>query len=199
MKLKDVMIVSLLGVVGFVISMVSSLITPIFGTYAIFVHVSIGTILCAPIYFVMCHRIGKKGTIFLYYLISGVIYCIIGFVPMLPIVLLAGLFGELLIGRREHYDNDRRIAVSYCISQLIYALHGFFFILVLGVSGLVKTVPNLFTVEQAQMAKALFFNPKTMAIILAIEIVAAVLGSLLGKFLYHKFFNKSVAHQEILP
>ena len=36
-KLKDVVIVSLLGVVGFVISMVSGMITQAFGTYGVFV------------------------------------------------------------------------------------------------------------------------------------------------------------------
>ena len=47
LKLKDVIIVSLLGVVGFVISMASGMITQLFGTYGVFVHVSIGSLLCA--------------------------------------------------------------------------------------------------------------------------------------------------------
>lgn len=43
LKLKDVIIVSLLGVVGFILSMFSSTITQMFGTYGVFVHVSIGS------------------------------------------------------------------------------------------------------------------------------------------------------------
>ena len=39
LKLKDVIIVSLLGVVGFILSMFSSTITQMFGTYGVFVHV----------------------------------------------------------------------------------------------------------------------------------------------------------------
>ena len=68
LKLKDVIIVSLLGVVGFILSMFSSTIIQMFGTYGVFVHVSIGSLLCAPIYFVMCHKIPKHGSIFIYYL-----------------------------------------------------------------------------------------------------------------------------------
>ena len=184
LKLKDVIIVSLLGVVGFILSMFSSTITQMFGTYGVFVHVSIGSLLCAPIYFVMCHKIPKHGSIFIYYLLAGIIYSIMGFVPMLPIMAAAGLIGEL--------------SISYVVSQLIYALHGFFFILVFGVNGLVKTFPNLFTIEKAQMVKDTFFNPKNMTIILVVEIIAAILGSLLGKFIYNKFFNKNIKREGML-
>lgn len=198
LKLKDVIIVSLLGVVGFVISMASGMITQLFGTYGVFVHVSIGSLLCAPVYFVMCHKIPKRGAIFIYYLLAGIIYSIMGFIPMLPIMVVAGLLGELCIGNRNNYINDGRISISYVVSQVIYALHGFFFILFLGVEGLVKTFPNLFTMEKAQMVKDTFFSPKNMAIILSIEIIAAILGTLFGKYVNKKFFDKTSKKKDIL-
>ena len=198
MKVKDIIIVSLLGVVGFVISMLSGMVTQIFGTYGVFIHVSIGSLLCAPIYFVMCHRIPKRGTIFIYYLLSGIIYSIMGFIPMLPIMLVAGAVGEVCIGSSYNYTNDMRISISYVISQVIYALHGFFFILFLGVEGLVKTFPNLFTLEKAQMVKDTYLNPKNLSIILFIEILAAVMGTLLGKYIYNKFFNRNIEQSGIL-
>ena len=198
MKVKDIIIVSLLGVVGFVISMLSGIVTQIFGTYGVFIHVSIGSLLCAPIYFVMCHRIPKRGTIFIYYLLSGIIYSIMGFIPMLPIMLVAGAVGEVCIGSSYNYTNDMRISISYVISEVIYALHGFFFILFLGVEGLVKTFPNLFTLEKAQMVKDTYLNPKNLSIILIIEIMAAIIGTLLGKYIYNKFFNRNIEQSGIL-
>lgn len=198
MKVKDIIIVSLLGVVGFVISMLSGMVTQIFGTYGVFIHVSIGSLLCAPIYFVMCHRIPKRGTIFIYYLLSGIIYSIIGFIPMLPIMLVAGAVGEACMGSSYNYTNDMRISISYVISEVIYALHGFFFILFLGVEGLVKTFPNLFTLEKAQMVKDTYLNPKNLSIILFIEILAAIIGTLLGKYIYNKFFNRNIEQSGIL-
>lgn len=198
MKVKDIIIVSLLGVVGFVISMLSGMVTQIFGTYGVFIHVSIGSLLCAPIYFVMCHRIPKRGTIFIYYLLSGIIYSIMGFIPMLPIMLVAGAVGEVCMGSSYNYTNDMRISISYVISEVIYALHGFFFILFLGVEGLVKTFPNLFTLEKAQMVKDTYLNPKNLSIILIIEIMAAIIGTLLGKYIYNKFFNRNIEQSGIL-
>ena len=184
--------------VGFVISMLSGMVTQIFGTYGVFIHVSIGSLLCAPIYFVMCHRIPKRGTIFIYYLLSGIIYSIMGFIPMLPIMLVAGAVGEVCIGSSYNYTNDMRISISYVISEVIYALHGFFFILFLGVEGLVKTFPNLFTLEKAQMVKDTYLNPKNLSIILIIEIMAAIIGTLLGKYIYNKFFNRNIEQSGIL-
>lgn len=198
MKVKDIIIVSLLGVVGFVISMLSGMVTQIFGTYGVFIHVSIGSLLCAPIYFVMCHRIPKRGTIFIYYLLSGIIYSIMGFIPMLPIMLVAGAVGEVCMGSSYNYTNDMRISISYVISEVIYALHGFFFILFLGVEGLVKTFPNLFTLEKAQMVKDTYLNPKNLSIILIVEIMAAIIGTLLGKYIYNKFFNRNIEQSGIL-
>lgn len=198
LKVKDVIIVSLLGVVGFIIGMFSSAITQLFGTYGVFVHVSIGSLLCAPIYFVMCHKIQKHGVVFIYYLLSGIIYSIMGFIPMLPIMIASGLFGEFCIGKSKNFENDKKISISYVISQLIYALHGFFFILVFGVNGLAETFPNLFTIEKAQMIKDIYLNPHNLSIILLVEIVAAILGTILGRFIYNKFFNKNTKRKEVL-
>ena len=198
LKLKDVIIVSLLGVVAFVISMVSGMATQLFGTYGVFVHVSIGSLLCAPVYFVMCHKIPKRGAIFIYYLLSGIIYSVMGFIPMLAVMAAAGLAGELCVGKAENYVNSMKISIAYVVSQVIYSLHGFFFILFLGVDGLVKTFPNLFTKEAAQMVENTFFNGRNMVIILAIEIAAAVLGTLFGKYVYKKFFDKTDKKRSVL-
>lgn len=48
------------------------------------------------------------------------------------------------------------------------------------------------------MVKDTFFNVKNMAIILAVEIIAAVLGTLLGKYIYNKFFNRDIKKEGIL-
>lgn len=146
----------------------------------------------------MCHKIQKRGVVFIYYLLSGIIYSIMGFIPMLAIMIASGLFGELCIGKRENFENDKKISISYVISQLIYALHGFFFILVFGVNGLAETFPNLFTIEKAQMIKDIYLNPHNLSIILLVEIVAAILGTILGRFIYNKFFNKNTKRKEVL-
>ena len=191
MKLKDVIVITLLGVAGLVISMVLGMVVEIFGIYGLFLNTSLGSVLSAPIYFAMCHKIHKRGTVFLYYLIMGLVYTLIGFFPMLFILLAAGLVGEVIIFKAENYTNDTTIAVSYIISQAVYSLHGFFFILILGVQGLVKTFPNLFTLEAVQRIHDIFLNFRNIMIILLIQIVASFIGTLFGKQVNKRFFNKN--------
>ncbi len=198
LKLKDIIIVSLLGVIGFVISIVAGMAVGVFGIYGIFLNVSISSFLTAPIYFVMCHKIHKRGAIFIYYLLSGIIYAIVGFVPMIPVLIAAGLVGEIIIFKQENYTNNLQISISYVISQVVYALHGFFFIVFFGVSGIVETFPNLFTEEKATQIKNLFFNPMNMAIILGLEIIACILGVIFAKYINSKFFDKERQRGDVL-
>ena len=121
----------------------------------------------------------------------GLVYTLIGFFPMLFILLAAGLVGEVIIFKAENYTNDTTIAVSYIISQAVYSLHGFFFILILGVQGLVKTFPNLFTLEAVQRIHDIFLNFRNIMIILLIQIVASFIGTLFGKQVNKRFFNKN--------
>lgn len=198
MKIRNIIIISLLAVVGFVASMVGGMFTKFFGAYGIFVHVSIGSLLCGSIFIAMCRKLKARGTIFIYYTIMGIAYAIIGFIPMTAIMVIGGLIGEILIGNVGNYENNKRIGISYMISELVYALHGFLLLLAFGTEGLAKTFPNLFTLEKARAIKTIFFDPKNMTIIIAIQIVASVLGIILGQYIYKKFFDKSVKKDGIL-
>lgn len=197
MKIKDYIVVTLLGLAGFVISMVGGMATQAMGTYGMFVHVAIGSLLCGPIYFVMCHKVPKRGAAFLYYLILGIIYSIMGFLPMLVIMLVAGLLAEVLIGSVLNYKNDSKLTISYMVSQMIYALHGLFFILFFGVEGLVETFPELFTLEMAQSTADTFLDIKVLTIIVIIQLIASFIGCKFGASVNAKFFSKKAA-EEIL-
>lgn len=198
LQLKDIITVALLGVVSFVISMVGGMVTQLFGVYGIFVHVSIGSLLVAPVYFVMCNKVEKRGTILLYYLIMGIAYTIMGFLPMLFIMVVAGIIGEIIIYKTKYYSDDKLLSISYIVSQLIYALHGFFFILILGISGLVATFPKLFTIEKATMIYNTFFDVKNIVIIIIVQLIVSYIGTVLGKSIRNKFFKKNHNSEGIL-
>lgn len=50
MDLKDIVKITLFGVIGFVISIVTGLATSALGIYGPFIHTSIGSLLTAPIF-----------------------------------------------------------------------------------------------------------------------------------------------------
>jgi len=198
MKIRNIIITALLAVVGFVVSMVGGMFTKFFGAYGIFVHVSIGSLLCGPIFIAMCRKLKTRGTIFIYYAIMGIVYAIMGFIPMTAVMVIAGLIGEILIANVKNYEKNRRIGISYLVSELIYALHGFLLLLAFGTEGLAETFPNLFTLEKAQAIKTIFFDPKNMTVIVIVQIVASALGIMLGQYVYKKFFDRAIKKDGIL-
>lgn len=201
MDLKDIVKITLFGVIGFVISIVTGLATSALGIYGPFIHTSIGSLLTAPIFIIMYKKIHKKSCIFLYYLISGLAYSVMGFWPMLIIMLLSGIVGEIIAGTKNNYDDDneyKRIGLAFVIAEAIYSLHGFLFILVLGTQGLVNQFPKMFTLEKAQWMRNFFFNPRNFLIIMCIQIIASILGVLLAKYIHKKFFAKNIKNGSIL-
>ena len=128
MDLKDIVKITLFGVIGFVISIVTGMATSALGIYGPFIHTSIGSLLTAPVFIIMYKKVHKKSCIFLYYLISGLAYSVMGFWPMLIIMLLSGIVGEIIAGTKNNYDDDnkyKRIGLAFVIAEAIYSLHGF--------------------------------------------------------------------------
>ena len=197
MKIKDYIVVALLALAGFVICMVTGMAVQTMGAAGMLVNVAVGSFLVGPIYFVMCHKVPKRGCAFLYYALLGIIYSIMGFMPMLVVMLAAGVIAEILIGAVSNYENDTKLTISYVVSQLVYALHGLFFILYLGVQGLVDTFPNAFTLESAQAIADLFLDAKNITILVTIQLVASFIGAKFGASINSKFFSKK-ASEEIL-
>lgn len=191
MNLKDVIKVTLFGVIGFVISVVTGMAVSALGTFGTFVHTSLGAILTGPLVIVMCQKVHKKGSISLYYLISAIVYLVMGLWPMSIILILSAAISGILLGNSNNYYDYKKIGIAYVIAELIYSLHGFIFILVMGVEGLVRQFPNMFTVEKAQWMKDFFLNPRNMAIILSIQIIASIIGVFFGKYIHKKFFAKN--------
>lgn len=198
MKLKDYILIALLGIVSFAVGMVGGMAAHIFGTVGVFIHSAIGALLNAPIFMVMCKKVEKRGMILAYYTVLGIVYLVMGFFPMIFIVLAAGIAGELIILGKEGPGDVRRLGLAYVVAQFINALHGFIFLLVFGVKGLAETFPKLFTLERAQRAWDRLMNPVNLSIILSIQVVLSVVGVFFGIYIYRKFFDKSAKKEGIL-
>ena len=84
----------------------------------------------------MAKKVHKRGAIFLYFLIPGIVYTMMGFWPMLCILTVGGILAELIVGKEENYLSDSKLTLSYMIGELVYALHGIIFFLVLSKEGI---------------------------------------------------------------
>lgn len=198
MAVKDIIKITLFAVVGFIVSIIGGYTSALFGPNAMFIHASIGALLAGPVFAVMCHRVKRFGAAFIYYLLAGIVYAVMGMWPMLLVNLAAAAAAEAVLLGRGSYEKPFKIGVSYVLAEFIYSLHGFFFIVFIGIQGLVKQFPTMFTEETARGAADFYFNPKNLVIVIAIQLTLSILGALFGNYIYNKFFTGKEKEKKLL-
>ncbi|WP_311406491.1 MptD family putative ECF transporter S component [Liquorilactobacillus uvarum] len=68
------------------------------------------------IYLLMAYRIGKRGALFGFSLVLGLIYALMGIIIMLPYSIVLGIIGELILGSNpKNYRSFWRQALAYGI------------------------------------------------------------------------------------
>lgn len=194
MSLKNVVTSAVFAVIGFVISMVAGMATGALGTMGMYVHSALAALLEATVFIVLCHKTGMRGSAFIYYAIPALVYLLMGMPPMAFIALAAAVVAELvLLG--GGYDSNLRIAISFILSSLVVAAHGYILLSWLGVQGLVDQFPGMFTPEAAQSLYDFYFEGLTILAVMGIHLVAELIGLALGFFIDKKYFsaNKSAS------
>lgn len=191
MKLNDFIKIILFSVIGFILAMIGGYLSILGGDFSPYIGHVLGSFLIAPVVFVMCYKVHKRWTLFLFYLIAGIIYTVIGFWPMFPICIVVGVIAEILIGKVENYKNDKRLTITFVISELIMTSHGLIFLLILKEDGLVKQFPDMFNAEEVSFLSKFYLNPKNLLIVIAIQLIISYLGTRLGIYINRKFFAKN--------
>ena len=156
---------------------------------SLYLSSALPTIIVAPVFVIICKQAGQKCTAFLYFLLVGVFYVLMGMWPVIAICAIAGLLAELVTGKKGNYENtNMKIGAAFGAGMFIYFLHAMYFMFVFGVEGLTKQFPKMFTTDYATFLSN-FYTPKNILICLLIAIVASVIGAYFGTYIYNKFFS----------
>ena len=190
MNLKSVVKIAVFSVIGFILTMGLGFLTGSFGMLpSLYLSSAVPTIIVAPVFVIMCKYVQQRGTAFLYFLLMGVFYVLMGMWPVIVVCAIAGILAELVIGKKENYVNkNMRIGTAFGAGMFIYSLHAMYFMFVFGVEGLAKQFPKMFTKDYATFLYN-FYTPKNIAICVVIAIVASIIGANFGTYIYNKFFS----------
>lgn len=190
MKLKSIVKIAVFSVIGFVLTMGLGFLTGSLGMIpSLYLSSALPTIVVAPVFVIMCKQVAERGTAFLYFLLLGVFYILMGMWPVIPVCAAAGILAEFVIGRKENYtDNNIRVGFGFGAGMFIYSLHAMYFAFVFGVEGLTKQFPNMFTTDYATFLYN-FYTPKNILFCVLIAIVASGVGAYFGTYIYNKFFS----------
>ena len=172
MNLKGIVKIAVFSVIGFVLTMGLGFLTGSFGMLpSLYLSSALPTIIVAPVFVIMCKQVGQRGTAFLYFLLMGVFYVLMGMWPVIAVCAIAGLLAELVIGKKGNYENkNMKIGAAFGAGMFIYSLHAMYFTFVFGVEGLTKQFPKMFTTDYATFLYN-FYTPKNILICLLIAIL----------------------------
>lgn len=184
MKLKDIIQVAVMTVIGFALGMVISMFTGTLGMVALYVSAGLAAFVVGPTFVIMANKIKKRGAAFLFWLVYGLLYTLMGYWTMIPICLVSAILSEIIIG---DYSQEKRIGLAFTVGMFVVAMHPILFIKFLGPETILKLMPS-FTPEQLdQMVK--FYTAKTIGIAIGLNILLEFLAGRYGLFIERKFFG----------
>ena len=186
MKLKDIVQIAVLTVIGFAIGMAISMLTGTLGAIALYASAGFAAFAVGPVFVITAKKIKHRWTAVLFWVIYGLLYTLMGYWIMIPICLVSAALGEIIIG---DYSSNVKVSIAFSAAMFVIAMHPIIFVKVLGAEGITKFAPSISS-EQAQWMIQ-FYTGKAIAIAVACNIILESLAGLFGTYINKKFFEKS--------
>ncbi len=190
LKGKDFVTIGIFSIIFFVVFLVvSMLVTPFIAVIYPFIG-GICALFIAPVYMLMTYKVAKRGTVLLFATVVGLIYAIMGYVFMLPIIIVAGILCEVVLWKRETYRSFWHNAASYSVfSVLVFVATAYIPIYVFGTEYYMQVWSD--SSETAAIHIKFAMSPLWVAVTVVVTVVAAIIGGLIGRRLLRKHFMKA--------
>lgn len=180
---KDYITIGLYAVVSLVISMALSVITTPFLVWAYPFATAFVLFFTCPIYLLLAYKVGKRGTLFVFGLINGLFYTVMGAPFVLPFTIIGGLLGELVLAKNKNYRNLNAQTIAYTVYNLIY---GFCNYIVMAVSA-----DYYFSTMQIEGAmKDAYVKYMTTPLWIGVAVIALIIAIYLGCVFGYKILQK---------
>lgn len=185
---KDYITIGLYTVVNLVIVFaISLMMTPVL----IWIY-PYATAIClffsCPVYLLLAFKVAKRGTLFIFAIINGLFYTIMGAPFVIPFVLIGGLLGELLLARSGNYRSLKAQTIAYTIYNVIYGFCNYV-IMAISADYYFRTMQIEGSLRDAYILY--MTTPHWIAIAVICLIAAIYLGCLFGYQLLKKHFVKA--------
>ncbi|KAA6449341.1 MptD family putative ECF transporter S component [Bacillus swezeyi] len=144
----------------------------------------------ATVYLLMAIRVGKRWTLFLMAVVTGIIYTLMGVALMLPFFAVAGFIGEIMLlpGNGYQYRQANRQALAYAAYGTLFGMGSFVTVYALGSSYFEKINYSQELIEQIiEFA----YSPIWMISGMVFSFILAWLGSILATRILNKHFVKA--------
>lgn len=118
MKVKDIVKITILSVVGFALSMIGALAAPLLGNYSFAGEVSFGALLSGTVYYILIQKVPKRGVAFCYYMMNALVCVLTEFWPLCIVLLVSGAIAEICLIPVGSYKKSSRVILSFILSTV---------------------------------------------------------------------------------
>lgn len=117
---KDYLTIGLYSVVCLVLSVILSVATSPFLLWFYPYATAFVLFFTCPIYILMAFKVGKKGVLLTFGIVSGIFYALMGAVFVLPFTLVGGILGEYLLSTVGNYRSLHSQTIAFTVYNVIY-------------------------------------------------------------------------------
>ena len=187
LKIKDIIMVTLLTLINVLIFMLGSLlyVTPV----TILMMPVIFALVEGIVFFTIGVKILKRGALFIYCAIRGIMG---GYLPYIICYLIAGVIAELIVAK-SGYGKSGGLSISYIITEALSAIGGMFYPYVIAYKSFFKNADELIKEgnnKNVYDAANMIQSWRSLILVAAI-IVAAFIGTLIAKRMMKKHLLKA--------
>lgn len=186
LKTKDLITIGLLGMCNLLLSLLGAVFA--FSPYAYLAAFPVMALLGGIVFFLLAARVGKPWTFFIYEMLLALVYLLLGYVPLAITLAVAAVVIEV-IARKFGWSRPGPVTVCYVITCVAFAF-GSYLPYLLFAEQMIQQYAQEFGEEYMRVSAGLI-TPLNTVILLAINVVCALVGSLIAKKLLKKHFVKA--------
>lgn len=187
---KDYILIGVFTVLIYIVNaIVGMALTPLIGLTAMPLIAGICLFFSSVVYLIMAMKVGKRGVLFLFAMVTGLFYTLMGVPFMLAFMAVAGLLGELSLlgGGQAVYRSFLRQSIAFSIYGTVYGFGSFAMVYIYGSAAL----KDMFAPKTLEVMTYFSQSASWMLGSLVFTFVLTWLGCLFGRSLLRKHFVKS--------
>ena len=187
-SVKDVVTLVLMTVLLIVIQLGINMVCMVNDFVSMVLSVGITMLVCGPVYFLMVNRIRKRSVSLVYMTLLGLVFLIMGNWFLLPWFIVVGIFAEIILWKGI---TPNRLTAAWTVSSLLYngvnLLPIWFFWDTYYSFAVASGMEQSYIDAYVQYYTA----PGWVIFILIFTVLCGFLGSLIGRKLIQKHFQKA--------
>ena len=186
LSVRDIATIGIFSVLVQIIQVALGIVASPFILYSFVFFTGPIALICAPIYMLMAHKVGKPGVLLIFNIIRGLLFVVFGAPVLMIWFLIGGLLSEVIMYGKGSYNNFYRNTIGWIFSSIIYSLHlVFMYILFQPVFG------SMIGEETLNVVSNYLSSPLWIIITLITVTLCALIGCIVSNRLMNKHFKRS--------